>query len=261
MPKVRTDLRGGVFTVTLADPERRNVLSRQLSTEFVAALERAENDSAVRVVVVTNDGHVFCAGADLSERSSGDDRESGDAAGPVDPVQIFQRITDSSKPFVGRIAGHAVAGGMGLAAAMDLSVAVESAKFGFTEVRIGVAPAIISVVCLPKMRRADASAAFLRGRRFLASEAARIGIINEAVPADELDGAVDEMVADLLEGSPQGLAAAKDLMRRVPVMGTDEAFSWTAGLSADLFASDEAQEGMTAYLKKQPPPWSPRAES
>ncbi|MEZ5170308.1 MAG: enoyl-CoA hydratase-related protein [Acidimicrobiia bacterium] len=259
MQKVTTELRDGVLTVTLTDPEKRNVLSRQLSAEFVEALDRAESDDEVRVVVVTNEGHVFCAGADLSERSSGDDDGSGDAPTPVDPAQLFRRITNSRKPFVGRIAGHAVAGGMGLAAAMDLSVAVDDAKFGFTEVRIGVAPAVISVVCLPKMRRADAAAAFLRGNRFLAPDAARIGIINEAVPADELDATVDRIVADLLEGSPQGLAAAKELMNRVPTMAAADAFAWTAELSSELFTSDEAQAGMTSYLEKKPPPWSPRS--
>ena len=173
----------------------------------------------------------------------------------VSPVDLFGRFRHSPKPYVGRIAGHCVAGGMGLAAAMDISIAVEDAKFGFTEVRVGVAPATISVICLPKMRPADASEAFLRGHRFSAAEAARMGLINAAVPADELDTAVDAVVSDLMAGAPGALAAAKQLTIRVPQMTVDDAFEWTGRMSAELFRSDEAREGMAAFLQKRPAPW------
>jgi len=132
---------------------------------------------------------------------------------------------------------------------------------GFTEVRIGVAPAMISVLCLPKMRAADASAAFLRGNRFLAPEAERIGLINRAVPASEIDSVVDEVVADLLAGSPAALAASKRLLAEVPGMSTEDAFAWTAELSASLFRTDEAKEGMTAFLEKRPASWIPNSDS
>ena len=144
---------------------------------------------------------------------------------------------------------------MGLAAAMDLSIAADDARFGFTEVRVGVAPAVISVVCLPKMRPADARAAFLRGTRFSAADAARMGLINVAVPQDRLDDEVAGAVDDLLAGGPGALAASKRLLARVPGMPVDEAFSWTGALSAELFASDEARAGMRAYLEKRPAPW------
>jgi methylglutaconyl-CoA hydratase len=144
---------------------------------------------------------------------------------------------------------------MGLAAAMDISIAVDDAKFGFTEVRVGVAPAVISVVCLPKLRSADARGAFLRGNRFPATEAARMGLINAAVPADRLDAEVDAVVTDLLAGSPNAIAAAKQLLREVPGMPVDDAFRWTGELSAGLFATDDAREGMTAFLEKRPAAW------
>jgi methylglutaconyl-CoA hydratase len=144
---------------------------------------------------------------------------------------------------------------MGLAAALDVSIAVDTALFGFTEVRIGVAPAMISVVCLPKMRPADARAAFLRGNRFPAAEAVRIGLVNDAVPAEELDAAVAAVVADLLAGGPAAIAATKQLLAEVPGMPVDEATAWTADLSARLFAGDEAKAGMAAYLEKRPAPW------
>ncbi len=253
MAAVETDLANGVLTVTLADEDNRNALSSRLTTELTEALDDADSDPEVRVVVLTNRGRVFCAGADLSERSSGG---SGSSSKPVDPTRLFGRFRESPKPYVGRIAGHCVAGGMGLAAAMDISIAIEEAKFGFTEVRIGVAPAIISVVCLPKIRPADAREAFLRGSRFLASDAARMGLINAAVPVEELDAAVDAVVADLKAGGPEAIAAAKQLMARVPGMPIDEAFQWTGELSASLFRGEEAAEGMRAYLDKRPPSWT-----
>jgi methylglutaconyl-CoA hydratase len=252
MSAIETDLADGVLTITLVDEANRNALGAQLVGELMDACDAADTDAAVRVVVLTNRGSVFCAGANLSERSSGPD----DAPAAVrSPQDLFGRFQRSPKPYVGRIAGHCVAGGMGLAAAMDVSVASEDARFGFTEVRVGVAPAVISVVCLPKLRPADARAAFLRGHRFSAAEAARMGLINAAVPSDRLDVEVDEVVDDLLAGSPAAIAAAKQLLLEVPTMAVDEAFAWTGELSARLFASDGAREGMSAYLEKRTPAW------
>ncbi len=251
---VESAVEGGVCTITLVDQERRNALSAELVEQLNAAIDGAEADDTVRVVVLTNRGRVFCAGADLSHRSSS--RSGASSIDNTAAVRLFSRFAQSAKPFVGRIAGHCVAGGMGLAAAMDISVAVDDVKMGFTEVRVGVAPAMISVLCLPKMQAADAADAILRGRRFPASEAARIGLINRAVPAAELDPAVDEVVGDLLAGGPNALAAAKQLLARVPTMAVDEAFRWTSELSGQLFARTEAAEGMAAYLEKRPPSWT-----
>lgn len=255
MSKIETTLQDGVFTVTLADEANRNALSIQLLTELLAAIDRADTDDEIRVVILTNRGHVFCAGADLRERSNPDISGS-----TVDMATVFGRIRQSPKPFVGRIAGHAVAGGLGLAASLDISIAVENAKMGFTEVRIGVAPAIISVICLPKMSRADAAAAFLQGNRFLAPEAARLGLINASVPADQLDAAVDQVVADLLLGAPGALAASKQLLVKIPTMEFGPALEWAAELSGRLFSSPEGREGMAAYLEKRPPAWAPQGE-
>jgi methylglutaconyl-CoA hydratase len=243
----------GVLTVTLNDGERRNALSRDLLVELVDVLDAADSDPNVRVVVLTNAGTTFCAGANLAEQSA----PSGGRT--VEMAEVFGRFGRSPKPYVGRIAGHCVAGGMGLAAAMDLSVGLVDAKFGFTEVRIGVAPAMISVLCLPKMREADARAAFLRGQRFTGADAARMGLINEAVAPEELDDAVEAIVGDLLLGGPNALAASKQLLAEVPAMTTADAFAWTQQLSADLFRSDEARAGMGAYLDKRQPPWVPPA--
>ena len=251
---VHSETAGGVCTVTLDDPERKNALSAQLTGELMDALDAAEADDDVRVIVLTNPGTTFCAGADLSERSG---RRVDRSHRPVDPADMFARFGRSPKPYVGRINGHCVAGGMGLAAAMDYSVVLETAKMGFTEVRVGVAPAMISVLCLPKMRASDARAAFLRGNRFLAPEAQRMGLINAAVPADRLDAEVADVVADLVKGSPAALAATKQLLAEVPNLTSDDAFAWTAPLSAALFEGEDAKEGMAAFLEKRPAAWIP----
>ncbi|MCY3643141.1 MAG: enoyl-CoA hydratase-related protein [Acidimicrobiaceae bacterium] len=244
----------GVVTVTLADEANRNALSRRLLADLAAALDEAEADPAVRVIVLTNSGRVFCAGADLRESSS---PQTGGNPVTARASDLFGRFRQSGKPYVGRIAGHCVAGGMGLAAAMDISVARDDARFGFTEVRVGVAPAMISVLCLPKMRRSEAIEAFLRGNRFSASEAARLGLINMAVPAESLDSEVESVVVDLLQGGPSALAAAKRLLDRVPELTFEDAREWTGRLSAELFAGDEAAEGMDAFLNKRTPGWVP----
>jgi len=158
---------------------------------------------------------------------------------------------------VARIAGHCVAGGIGLAAACDISIADDAARFGFTEVRIGVAPAIISVVCLPKLRRADALELFLSGERISAARAAEVGLITRAVPAADLDAEVAAVVARVLAGGPSALAAAKRLVYTIPGMDRDAAFTRTTEVSQALFASAEAAEGMAAFREKRLPSWAP----
>ncbi|HET9089436.1 MAG TPA: enoyl-CoA hydratase-related protein [Acidimicrobiales bacterium] len=238
----------GVTTLRLVDVERRNALSATMLRELVGAIDAAEADAASRVVVLTNAGNTFCAGADLRERVDGLPTPRLD--------ELFTRVARSRLVFVGRIDGHCVAGGVGLAAVLDISIAREDATFGFSEVRLGLAPAIISVVCLAKMRDADARSAMLRGNRFDAREAARMGLVTSAVPAGELDAALDSVVADLLAGEPNALAETKELLRRVPGMVTDDAFRHASEVSARLFASDAAREGMSAFLEKRPARWS-----
>jgi methylglutaconyl-CoA hydratase len=248
MSLVEVSLSDHVMTISLNDEVRRNALSDELVTELVEAIDAANADHDVRVVVVRNRGSVFSAGANLRERSSL-------SAPTVTLSELFVRIRNSPKIFVGRISGHCVAGGVGLAAVLDISVAIDTATFGFSEVRVGVAPAIISVVCLPKMRFAAAQSAFLRGHRFAAGEAANAGLITMSVPMEELDHTVREIVNDLLAGEPHALAATKELLHTVPSLPLEEAFAWTSKLSSALFASDTAHEGMAAFLEKRPASW------
>jgi methylglutaconyl-CoA hydratase len=259
---------GPLMTITLCDVERRNALSHRMLRELLDAIDVAENDERVRVVLLTNRGSVFCAGANLSEISSSvqrehDGNETRNASGPppTDELsQLFSRIRSSPKPFVGRLAGHCVAGGVGLAAVLDVAVASNSSTFGFSEVRVGVAPAIISVVCLSKMRRGDAHEVFLRGNRFSADEAVRLGLIASSVGVEQLDEEVNAVVNDLLAGEPHALAVTKQLSRTVPALSETEAYEWCAQLSSSLFQSDAAREGMSAFLEKRPASWVTRVE-
>ncbi|MGH0037482.1 MAG: enoyl-CoA hydratase-related protein [Myxococcota bacterium] len=256
MGEVRIESAGGILTVTLADLESRNALGAVVVNGLHDAITRANDDPDIRAVVVTNEGTTFCAGANLKE-------QSGAAAGARAKVgldELLGEIQRSPTPVVGKIKGHVVGGGNGLAAALDIAIAQDDVKFGFTEVRLGVAPAIISVVCLPKMRRGEAMEAFLRGNRFPASKAAEYGLISRAVPADELDAAVDEVLADLRKGGPSALGFAKRLVYEVPAMEQKEAFAWTADLSARLFKGEEAAAGMKAFLKREKPPWAADAD-
>lgn len=245
------DVTGGVATLTLNRPDNKNALSSDLVTALGERVGEALADDAVRVIVLTNESNTFCAGADLKgDRSSRNTGRDG-------LVPILETILDARKPIVARIAGHVMGGGNGLAAACDISIAADDAKFGFTEVRIGVAPAIISVVCLPKLRRADAMQLFLSGDRVPAAKAAEIGLINRAVPRDQLDAEVAATVKTLVAGGPIALGYAKELVAKVPYLDRSDAFAWTAKLSAELFNSDEAAAGMAAFRERTTPPWVP----
>jgi len=250
-PAVRYAVSGAVATLTMDQPHNRNALTPALMNGLARGLDAALADEAVRVIVLTNTGPAFCAGADLSGGTpavaGGDERRGARRDGLAG---LLAAIEDSTKPVVARIAGHCVAGGMGLAAACDISVAGDAARFGFTEVRIGVAPAIISVVCLPKLRRSDALELFLSGERISAARAAEVGLITRAVPAADLDAEVAAVVARLL-------AAAKRLVYTIPGMAREEAFTRTTDVSQALFTSAEAAEGMAAFRDKRLPSWAP----
>ena len=251
MGEVRLETADGILTVTLADVESRNSLGAPVVNGLHEAITRANADPDIRAVVVTNEGSTFCAGANLKQQSGA---ERG-AEPKVGFEELLGMIQQSSTPILGKIKGHVVGGGNGLAAALDIAIAQDDVKFGFSEVRLGVAPAIISVVCLPKMRRGDAMEAFLRGNRFPASKAAEYGLISRAVPADELDAAIDEVIDDLRQGGPNALGFAKRLVYEVPAMEQKQAFAYTAELSGRLFRGEEAAAGMKAFLKREKAPW------
>lgn len=240
----------GVATLTLDEEDNKNALNASILNGIGAGLDQANADPSVRVIVLTNNGTTFCAGADLKAATAGQ-------AAVTSFPDVLNKIIESPKPVIGKINGHCMGGGVGLAAVCDISIAVEDVRLGFTEVRIGVAPAMISVVCLPKLSKADAADLFLSGRKFTASHAAKVGLINRAVPASDLDAATEELVGEVAAGGPLALAAAKELLAKVPGMDLAEAFSWTSQLSGELFRSAEASEGIGAFRERRPAAWVP----
>ena len=251
---VREQSSGRIRTVTLDSPHNANALSTALLTQLEAALEDAMGDPGVRVVVLTGAGKVFCAGADLREALANPSGATGLMSG------VIQLLWDSAKPVICRVNGAARAGGIGLVAACDIAIACEPATFAFSEVRVGVVPAVISVPCLRRMPSRVAAEYFLTGEVFGASRAAEIGLLTSAVAAADLDAEVARYAGLLLRGAPSALAGTKGVLRDVPAQGVAAGLARMAELSAQFFGSDEAREGMSAFAAKRDPAWVERAE-
>ncbi|MFJ2096609.1 enoyl-CoA hydratase family protein [Streptomyces anulatus] len=232
----------GVTTLTLDSPANRNALSASLVGELRAALAACAADDTVRAVLLTHTGTTFCAGADLKA--------------PADPevfVGLMREIVALPKPVVARVAGHVRAGGLGLLAACDIAVAGPASTFALTESRLGLAPAVISLTLLPRLDRTAANRYYLTGERFDAAEAARISLVTEA--AEDVDHALVPILDGLRRASPQGLAASKELVTATVLRSFDQYAEGLVARSAALFASDEAREGMTAFLERRDPAW------
>jgi methylglutaconyl-CoA hydratase len=247
---VRLDLAGGIATITLDSQENRNALSRRLVEELTEALDGADAAGA-RAIVLTHAGPAFCAGADLKER----------AAGPPDSrpfVAVLQRLMDTPRPTIAAVHGAVRAGGIGLMAACDLVVVHESVTFALTEVRIGVAAAIISVPILRRVAAPDIAAAMLTGAPFDAHEGRRIGLVTHV--SGDVTTTVDVLCAGVLAGAPRAVAETKRLLADVPGLPRDEAFARMRELSDELFQSAEAAEGMAAFREKRRPQWSPPSD-
>lgn len=243
---------GAVARLTLDSPHNRNALSTALVEQLHQGLADAAEEPGVRVVVLGHTGGTFCAGADLSEAAG---QDPGDIA--VDRAREMTRtlraILELPVPVIGAIDGHVRAGGMGLIGACDLVVAGPQSTFALTEARIGVAPSIISLTLLPKMSPRAAGRYFVTGEKFGAAEAAEIGLITQA--ADDVEGAVAALTDEIAKGSPQGLATSKALTTASILRGFDRDAEDLTRQSAQLFVSDEAREGMMAFLQKRPPNW------
>ena len=252
MSPVKYGVDGNVATITLADDENRNALGNALIEGIYNALHAAIEDQGIRAIILTHEGPVFCAGVNLKERSINKEQVENRSVGFE---QVLALIQKSPKPVIAKVRGAALGGGVGLACASDISIVVDDATFGFTEVRLGVAPAIIAVVCLQKMRRGEATEAFLRGNRFSGEEAAKLGIITRAVDSEHLESEIESLLDDILRGGPMALGAAKKIINEVPGMSDAEAFEWAAQYSDALFDSVEASEGMAAFLEKRDPDW------
>ncbi|MGR7026104.1 enoyl-CoA hydratase-related protein [Geodermatophilus sp. URMC 62] len=243
----------GVATLTLDSPANRNALSRAVRARLRESLDAALADDAVRVVVLDHTGRVFCSGMDLSEAAGAGAGDQGVRELPA----LLERVWTAPKPVVAVVRGPARAGGVGLLAACDVVVAGASATFAFSEVRLGIVPAVISAVVLPRVLPHVAHRLMLTGEVFDAATAAAGGLVDLSVPDDEVDAAVAGQVRALAAGSPWALAQTKRLLRAGGLRGS---FDDLLDLSAQAFAGEEGQEGIAAFREKRPARWVPAAE-
>lgn len=238
-------LDAGVYTIVLDSPHNRNALSQQLVDEVHQHIDRAEAADS-RAIVLTHTGPAFCAGADLKERSSGTND-----SGPF--VRLLERLMDTDRPTIAAATGPARAGGIGLLAACDLVVVDVAVTFALTEVRIGVAAAIISVPILQRVSPSNIAAAMLTGETFDAHAARSMGLITHV--SDDVAATVDSLCNGIRAGAPGAVRATKRLLNEVPTLERSQAFDAMRTLSDRLFASAEATEGMAAFREKRPPSW------
>lgn len=254
MDLVRTATVAGVTTLTLDSPANRNALSTPLMTQLLDGLSAALTDQNVRVVVLTHTGPVFCSGADLKETAEA--RATGRVPAEL-LADVLAALWEFPKPVVCRVGGPARAGGLGLIAAADIAVCTHDATFAFTEVRLGVIPAVISATVLPRLTPRAAAELYLTGNVFDGLRAAEIGLVTSAVPAEGLDAAVAAFCDALVLGGPLALAGAKQLLRRTPAASVRAELAGLSERSGGYFRSSEGVEGVTAFREKRPPSWVP----
>jgi methylglutaconyl-CoA hydratase len=250
---VQVTVSHGVATLTLDSPGNRNALTRQMRAQLRAALLEALHDDAVRVVVLDHTGRAFCSGMDLAEAAGGGAEQQGVREFPG----LLELIRSAPKPVVAVVRGPARAGGVGLLAACDVVVAGASATFAFSEVRLGLVPAVISAVVLPRMVPHVAHRLMLTGQVFDAEVAAAGGLVDLAVPDADVDGELRAQLVHLTAGAPAALAETKRLLRaREPEPRFDDLLE----LSARFFAGDEGQEGIASFREKRPARWIPATD-
>jgi len=245
------EIKDGAAWITLNRPENRNALSAVLVNELYDHLVESNANDEVRSIVITGTGPAFCAGADL--KSPPGQIAGGGRAIPYSDV--LTAILESPKPVIAAINGAAFAGGLGLVGAADIVVSAEDVQFSFSEVRIGVIPAIISVVCLRKLGTHHGMKLILTGERFNGKQAVQYGLAHRAVPNDKLREAVQEEIDMINLGGPIAVQECKKLVRRVPELSIEDGFRETAEWSARMFRSEEAAEGMAAFREKRKPSW------
>ena len=237
-----------IATITLDSPHNRNALSTRLIEELGAQLDTAMADPDVRAVLLKHTGTVFCSGADLKEQTT-----AGGPRGAAPLADILTRLLDGPKPVLARIDGHVRAGGLGILAACDIAIASTTATFAASEVRLGLVPAVIATVLTRPMAPRAISRYLLTGDSLDAPTAVAAGLITQST--DRLDETIKDILAAWRRAAPQALARTKRLIAELPTMDTAAGFHHTAALSAAVFASPEAQEGMNAFLERRDPHW------
>lgn len=248
---------GSVVTVTLNRPDLHNAFTGEMIAELQTTFVQLGADARVRAVVLTGAGSSFCAGADLAwMRRSLDLTRDENLADAQRLATMYEVIATLPKPVIGRVNGAAVGGGAGLVACCDIVVAAERAKFGFSEVKLGLVPAIIARYVVPKIGASHAQALFVSGRRFDAGHAQRIGLVHDVVPDSKLDGVVQLVVEDVLTSAPAAIGHAKQLIRAALTLPEEELSRYSVAAIADARTSPEGQEGLRAFIEKRKPSWA-----
>ena len=247
---------GGVAHVRLARPDKHNALSSLMMDELIAVTAKLSADPAVRAVVLSGEGKSFCAGGDLGwMRDQFTATRAGRIAEARRLAMTYRALDDLRKPVIAKVNGNAFGGGVGLLSVCDLVISADTAKFGLTEVRLGIIPATISPFVIARIGVSAARGLFMSGKLIDAQEAAAIGLVNRAVPADALDEAVDAEIGHLLQASPEAASRAKALLKSLGNPITDEVIDRAIEQLADTWETAEAQEGVTAFFEKRAPSW------
>ncbi len=251
------DRQDRVGRISLNRPEVHNAFNATMIRELSDAFTQAKEDDSVRVVILTGTGESFCAGADLNwMREIVHYSFDQNLKESLEVAELLHVIYTLPKPTIARVNGTAIGGGNGLLSACDIVIASERAKFGLSEVKIGLVPAAISPYVIRRIGERAAREYFLTGERFDSRRALEIGLVNRMVPHDELDAKVDEVIQLLLSSGPEAMASCKELLHRVPAMSLEDAKRYTAEMIARLRVSEEGQEGMAAFLEKRKPRWT-----
>jgi methylglutaconyl-CoA hydratase len=246
-----------IAKINLARPEVHNAFNEVMIAELTEVFSRISQDDSARVVVLTGNGESFCAGADLNwMKKMINFSYQQNLEDSLKLAELFYLMYSLPKPIIARVNGAAIGGGTGLVAVCDIAIAAEKAKFSLSEVKLGLVPACISPYVIRKVGEGRCREFFLTGERLTAIRALEMGLVNQVVPLESLDQAVEEKVKQLISSGPKAIAMCKELLKKVPGMNFDEAKTYTADMIASMRIGDEGQEGMNAFLEKRKPKWT-----
>ena len=250
-----------IATVTMNRPEMHNALNAQLLNDLKAAFDELSADTNLHAVILTGAGKSFSAGADLNVmRAAASYTQERNQQDALEMAGVFASLNDFPAPLVARVNGAAMGGGLGLLAVCDIVIAADSARLAFSEVKLGIAPAVISPFVVSKIGRSWARRLFVTGERFTSALARELGLVHTVVPLEELDAAVESIIQELLTSGPRAMRACKALAKSVGQMDQSSVRAFTARTIAELRVSEEGQEGLHAFLEKRKPNWIESAE-
>ena len=254
---IKLNIEEKVGTITLARPDIRNAFNNQMIDELLEALKILSEQDQIRVLVITGQGKAFCAGADLSYMSQmKDNTYDQNLDGALKMAEVMHNLYRFKHPTVAIVNGATIGGGVGLVAACDIVVAAHLSEFSFSEVKIGLVPAVISPFVIKKVGEANTRYLFLSGERISADRAREYGLVTEVVTRELLNSRVEQILRMLMSSGPQALSAVKELIHRVSDITLSDSTSFTAELIAKLRVSEEGQEGMNAFFEKRRPNWA-----